>query len=107
MPDQRPLSNDVPRGMTPPTAGRPVGSGGVRNGDHAAANAAWEAEDGTDWDEENFRRHILPRLQGVPLSSIMEVTGLSVWHCSLVRRGDVVPHPRHWAALRTLAEKPA
>jgi len=32
-----------------------------------------------------------------------DATGLSLVYCNQVRRGQRVPHPRHWPALRTLA----
>ncbi|MDP9382176.1 MAG: hypothetical protein M3Q29_18945, partial [Chloroflexota bacterium] len=89
-------------GNDPAHGGEAGRAKGRRNAAHAAANAAWEAEHGRDWDPENFRQDILPGLQRMPLSTITEVTGLSLRYCSLVRRGEQVPHPRHWAALQTL-----
>lgn len=59
----------------------------------------WEAEHGAEHDPEAFKRDILPKLQGVPLRKLMEATGLSLRYCSLIRRGEKVPHPRHWGAL--------
>ena len=51
-------------------------------------------------DEDQFTSEILPQLQGVSLSTIAGVTGLSQQYCSLIRRGFKVPHPRHWQALK-------
>lgn len=56
----------------------------------------WEAEHGAERDPEAFKRDILPKLQGVPLRKLMEATGLSLRYCSLIRRGDKTPHPKHW-----------
>ena len=60
--------------------------------------ARWNAEHGQP-DNETFTREILPTLQDVPLSQIMEATGLSLRYCSQIRRG-YVPNPRHWESLR-------
>jgi hypothetical protein len=47
----------------------------------------------------------LARLAKVPLSVIVERTGLSRSYCSLIRRGLYTPHPRWWPVLRELAER--
>ncbi len=43
-------------------------------------------------------------LRDVPLPALVKATGLSKAHCSLIKRGLRVPHPRHWEALEALAE---
>lgn len=68
-----------------------------------AAAAAWEQDHGEHDDGTDFARDILPGLAGVPLSMMAETAGLSLSHCSAVRRGLIAPHRRHWAALRALA----
>jgi CRISPR-associated endonuclease Cas1 len=68
----------------------------------------------TDWsgrasapaDVELFRRDILPSLQEVPLRRLVEASGLSLRYCALIRRGERVPHERHWLALVHAAERP-
>jgi hypothetical protein len=61
-----------------------------------------------DWagvpDDRDFKRDILPGLQGVPLRRIMEATGLSKRFASQIRRGLAVPHRRHWQALEKLSK---
>jgi|SRR5580700_123081 CRISPR-associated endonuclease Cas1 len=52
----------------------------------------------------DFRRDILPRLQGVPVRVIAEAMGASISHGSKVRSGLLVPHKRHWRRLITLAQ---
>lgn len=60
-----------------------------------------------EWDQQHsklvdlsaFQRDILPLIQGVPLSQLQRATGLSLRYVSLIRRGERVPHPRHWQAL--------
>jgi hypothetical protein len=49
-----------------------------------------------------FTREILPLIQNVPLRRLREATGLLLRYLSLVRRGERVPHPRHWHTLRHL-----
>lgn len=53
-------------------------------------------------DPETFRLGILPGLQEIPLSAMMQATGLSRGYCWMIRRGDYMPHPRHWERLRGL-----
>jgi hypothetical protein len=59
----------------------------------------WEREFGKVVDLTVFEREILPSIHGVPLSRLVKATGLSLRYCSQIRRGEKVPHPRHWAAL--------
>jgi CRISPR associated protein Cas1 len=65
---------------------------------------AWEARHPEPHDPEVFRREIAPRLKHLTGGELVEVTGLSLVYCNQIRRGARVPHPRHWKALRTLAE---
>jgi CRISPR-associated endonuclease Cas1 len=51
-------------------------------------------------DPGEFAREILPVIQEVPLSRLVKATGLSVRYVSQIRRGEKIPHPRHWVALR-------
>jgi hypothetical protein len=51
-----------------------------------------------------FAREILPLIQNVPLRRLSRETGLSLRYVSLIRRGERVPHPRHWDAFRTLRQ---
>lgn len=56
----------------------------------------WNAEHGEECDPEEFRRIILPLLQGVSLGTMAKATGLSEGYCSFIRRGMKIPHQRHW-----------
>jgi hypothetical protein len=58
----------------------------------------WELEHGKLVDLSAFEREILPQIRDVPLSRLVRATGLSLRYCSLIRRGEKVPHPRHWDA---------
>jgi CRISPR-associated endonuclease Cas1 len=46
-----------------------------------------------------YRREIGLKLRDIPIRALTTETGLSVIYCRQLRRGDRVPHPRHWAAL--------
>lgn len=50
-----------------------------------------------------FQRDILPLIRDVPLSQLVRATGLSLRYCSLIRPGQMVPHPRHWVAFAAVA----
>lgn len=60
--------------------------------------ANWDREHGRQPDTEYFCREILPVIQGVPLRQLLSATGLSIRYCSMIRRGERVPHPSHWQA---------
>jgi hypothetical protein len=51
-----------------------------------------------------FAREILPAIQPLPLSDLVRATGLTHGYLSKIRRGEKVPHPRHWAAFRNVRE---
>jgi CRISPR-associated endonuclease Cas1 len=49
-----------------------------------------------------FREQVLPHVQRFTLAELAQATGLSRAYCGRIRSGDVVPHARHWASLRSL-----
>jgi CRISPR-associated endonuclease Cas1 len=65
--------------------------------------ADWQTPPGEPGDAEQFRREILPAIQNIPLRRLAQATRLSLGYVSLIRRGERVPHPRHWRALRETA----
>jgi CRISPR-associated endonuclease Cas1 len=65
----------------------------------------WEEQHGKLVDLSAFQRDILPQIQNIPLSQLQRATGLSLRYVSLIRRGERVPHPRHWQALLAAVEK--
>jgi hypothetical protein len=67
-------------------------------------NRSWAREHPGPRDEAWFKREVAPKLDGFPLNEIAEATGLSLAACSRIRAGAKVPHPRHWEALRKLAD---
>lgn len=53
-------------------------------------------------EQKRFIEEIQPKLSSVPLSAIMNATGLSIRYCSLIKSGAYIPHPVHYAALAGL-----
>ena len=82
------------------------GESGRRRGEKLAANrraiAKWERKNPVQADPQSFEREIRPKLTGVSLAAMVRATGLSQPYCAMIRRGERVPHPRHWEALRGL-----
>ena len=77
----------------------------TRRGESVSANNRAS----TEWNRHNerldpdtFTTQILPLLQDVPLSAMVEATGLSKGYCSFIKRGIKAPHERHWESLRRL-----
>jgi hypothetical protein len=60
------------------------------------------SQDHEQGDPDLFAREILPAIQEVPLRRLAAATGLSLRYLSLIRRGERVPHPRHWVRLRSV-----
>ncbi len=58
----------------------------------------WDERHGKLVDLSAFQRDVLPLIKEVPLSRLQRTTGLSLRYVSLIRRGERVPHPRHWQA---------
>jgi CRISPR-associated endonuclease Cas1 len=70
-----------------------------------AALLAWQRDNpGVRPDPDMFLREIQPRLTDRTTRELQAATGLSESACSRIRRGKLVPHFRHWAALRRLVE---
>lgn len=84
----------------PAHGGRAAQLRGRKNAAHQAAVREWTGEKP---DPEIFRSEILPGLCRVPIAELVAATGLSEHYCSLIRLGKKVPHPRHWAALRSVS----
>jgi hypothetical protein len=69
----------------------------------ANADSAWDQAHRERPEPALFKDEILPRLADVTIATMARATGLSVRQCSRIRRGEQVPHPRHWASLGELA----
>jgi CRISPR-associated endonuclease Cas1 len=66
-------------------------------------NTAWEAKQQSIPSRAVFSREILPQLRGVAVATLVRATGLSTASCKRIRKGDLVPHPRHWDAFRKIS----
>jgi CRISPR-associated endonuclease Cas1 len=62
------------------------------------------SQDQEQGDPDLFAREILSAIQEVPLRRLAAATGLSLRYVALIRRGERVPHPRHWVRLRNAVE---
>jgi hypothetical protein len=62
----------------------------------------WENTHGTA-DPDLFRNVILPSLAVLPTRQLVAATGLTRAYCARIKRGELVPHARHWGALGSLA----
>jgi hypothetical protein len=61
---------------------------------------AWRVEHpGERGDPDKYRTDILPGLEGIPLSRIMEACGVAKSTASAIRSGKRVPAERHWEGL--------
>lgn len=67
-------------------------------------NRSWAREHPAQRDEAWFKREVLQKLDAFSLAEIADATGLSLAASSRIRAGARVPHPRHWEALRKLAD---
>jgi hypothetical protein len=64
---------------------------------------AWERKHSEPVDREWFTREVVPALSGVSAGALARATGLSVSQCAKVKKGERVPHPMRWEAIRTLS----
>ena|ERR1035441_4567429 len=71
---------------------------------HAAAQKAWDPAAHPAWlNEKAYREKIQPLLKGVSTSAIATALGVTWAYASVVRKGEKLPHPRHWLPLAELA----
>jgi CRISPR-associated endonuclease Cas1 len=74
---------------------------------HHVTMAAWqEAHPDQTGDPQVYWTQIQPSLKGVSLPQISRQLGVSVASASKMRAGSLLPHVRHWDALRALPTKP-
>jgi hypothetical protein len=62
----------------------------------------WEREHGLG-DQRIYRAEILPGLRALPTRRLVDATGMTRAYCAKIRRGELVPHARHWDTLRAVA----
>lgn len=66
------------------------------------SNGRWREEHPQKGDPEVYRREVLPGLEGVPLSRIMDACEVAKSTASAIRSGKTVPAERHWDKLLVL-----
>jgi CRISPR-associated endonuclease Cas1 len=70
---------------------------------HAVAIAAWKPSDLPEWlSEDAYRTKIQPALAGITVPAIATALGVSEPYATDIRKGQRLPHPRHWLALARL-----
>jgi CRISPR-associated endonuclease Cas1 len=96
----RKLAALAAEGQDPTHGGQAAKRRGQTIAQRKQAIREWEQQFGKVVDLTVFEREILPLIREVPLRRLVEATRLSLRYCSQIRRGEKVPHPRHWQALR-------
>jgi CRISPR-associated endonuclease Cas1 len=71
----------------------------------AKAIRAWEAKHPSVPSAHVFSKEILPLLSDIRAPEIRAVTGLCRSYCGRILRGQYIPHPMHWEAIRKLASR--
>jgi CRISPR-associated endonuclease Cas1 len=70
-----------------------------------AAKRAWQWSDLPEWlNESTYHKQIMPRLVGIKVRTISSALGVSDPYATDIRRGNRVPHPRHWLRLAQLVD---
>lgn len=90
------------RGIDPTHGGEAAAKRGMATAKRRRELVGWEQQHGKLVDLSAFEREVLPLIGDVPLSRLVRATGLSLRYCSQIRRGEKVPHPRHWPAFRAV-----
>lgn len=88
-------------GHDPAHGGDAAAKRGAKTATELTRSAAWDRESERP-DPDLFTETILPALTEVTAADMARATGLSAGYCSMIKRGQRVPHPRHWGALETL-----
>jgi len=71
----------------------------------AEALCRWNPSELPKWlDEDSYRREILPRLCECTVKKIRLSIDVSHPYATLIRRGEKIPHPRHWLLLARLVD---
>jgi len=69
----------------------------------AEAQSKWDSSTLPKWlDEDVYRQKILPLLSTFTVKTIRLAIDVSHPYATLIRRGDRMPHPRHWSVLAKL-----
>jgi hypothetical protein len=101
---QRPVGREFAKGDVPDRSSQQSPEAGAKR--QRAMREVWRAD--RAWTRKHagapdlafYRQEVLPGIQGVRLTTLVSQTGLTKSACSRIRSGEVVPHARHWEALR-------
>jgi CRISPR-associated endonuclease Cas1 len=85
--------------------GSAAASRGRKVADARRQAAVWRQSNRPLPDDEVFRRDILPVVRRMSARRLGELTGLSRPYCSAIVRGDRIPHPRWWNAIRATDDR--
>ena len=69
----------------------------------AADIRKWEAAHPVVPSPHVFAQAVLPTLEGVRAQDVRDATALSISYCRRVLRGQFIPHPMHWDAIKALS----
>jgi hypothetical protein len=83
--------------------GKPISDRGVQVAAQHRRAREWTGQRRPPWEFSPVR----DALEGVPVAAMAAATELSEVYCQAIRAGRATPHPRHWEALRELADEAA
>ncbi len=92
------------RGLEPSRGGEARRKRGEKNAQHMKDQSDWESKGKGEFDVIYFQQEIWPQLQDKSLRELARATGLSQQYCSRIRKGNYIPHPRHWDALASVSD---
>jgi hypothetical protein len=90
-------------GKDPSHGGEVARKRGATHREQLRRNAEWEASKAPTMTEDEYRARVLPGLARASVRAIALAMGVSQGYAARLRKGETVPHPRHWAALSGLA----
>ncbi len=68
------------------------------------AQRRWNPDDLPNWlDEDFYRRAILPKLSVLTVKTLRTAIEVSHPYATMIKRGDRIPHPRHWLTLARIS----
>jgi CRISPR-associated endonuclease Cas1 len=89
-------------GNDPSHGGEVAEKRGATHREQLRRNAEWKANNAPTMTEEEYRSRVLPGLAVLPVRAIASALGVSPGYAARVRKGEVVPHARHWPVLTDL-----
>ncbi len=93
------------RGLDPAHGGAAAVKRGNANQRRQREIQEWESANDRPAPEV-FSSEIMPGLSAVTAGQMARATGLSRPYCSMIKRGEYVPHAKHWKALANIVDNP-